>query len=439
MLTNLLLISCVFLFALIDLGSSYECYDDSYTARYCSAASQFCLKAVAFNGQIYRGCAYMQDCPQGPSCAPITYGDGSSDFVCCCTGDLCNTASTTHAALAAISTPLMTYQSAYYGTYPGKRTELSHMMQSQDTELVPLDGNSGSPMRSILRNKETPAREFYDIYDPYGTGSSKTQSQTFSRSKSQGKCRKFLERIVRPCVAEFISVVISVIVYFHIESQLLQRHVTFFNKIIILSVVDCILYTVFFATFQTVHINPSISIAQLFTLTTSWTLCILLIIVQFLAVGAGTVLFYFFNSQVFPNSPTIIQDLTQDWTKGVYEMVVCQAIGTTMVVISNLLSTKRCSHGKSSWRRLNRSPLCVSSAVGLASLLSLLHSNVSWNSMYIFVMILLEAFHGKGFNLVFNHLLFWLGPLVGSLLGSILFKLLFAPQEQKPQNTDGDH
>lgn len=76
----------------------------------------------------------------------------------------------------------MSYQSAYYGTYPGKRTEYSHMMQSQEAELLPLDGNSGSPMRSILRNKETPAREFYDIYDPYGTGSSKMQSQSISRS-----------------------------------------------------------------------------------------------------------------------------------------------------------------------------------------------------------------------------------------------------------------
>lgn len=65
----------------------------------------------------------------------------------------------------------------------------------------------------------------------------------------------------------------------------------------------------------------------------------------------------------------IIQDLTQDWTKSVYEMILCQIIGTTIIIFSNLLVTKKVSQKTTSWRQLSRSPLPVCGAVGLASLL----------------------------------------------------------------------
>ena len=68
----------------------------------------------------------------------------------------------------------MTYNSGIYGTYPGKRSDFPLMMNSQDVELHPLDiGTDGSPMRSILRNKND--RDFCDFYDSYGTTSSKMQ------------------------------------------------------------------------------------------------------------------------------------------------------------------------------------------------------------------------------------------------------------------------
>uniref|UniRef100_A0A914ZAI8 Uncharacterized protein n=1 Tax=Panagrolaimus superbus TaxID=310955 RepID=A0A914ZAI8_9BILA len=192
-------------------------------------------------------------------------------------------------------------------------------MNSQDVELHPLDiGPDGSPMRSILRNKNE--RDFYDVYDSYGTTSSK------------------------------------------------------------------------------IHLQPKET---------------------------------FFNNGIFPSEPMIIQDLTQDWTKSVYEMILCQTIGTTIIIFSNLLVTKKVSQKTTSWRQLSRSPLPVCGAVGLASLLSLLHSNISWNPLYLLVLITLQALHGKGIQLAFNHLLFWIGPIIGALLGAIIFKLLFAPTENK--------
>uniref|UniRef100_A0AC34F0C0 Aquaporin n=1 Tax=Panagrolaimus sp. ES5 TaxID=591445 RepID=A0AC34F0C0_9BILA len=303
------------------------------------------------------------------------------------------------------------------------------MMNSQDVELHPLDiGPDGSPMRSILRNKNE--RDFYDVYDSYGTTSSKIHLQPKETSK-QSKCRRFCTTILRPCVAEFLSVITSIVVFFHLESQLVQRHVVFFNKIVVLSITDAILYTVFLSTFRTVHINPVITVAQLFTLTTQWYLCLLFIALQILGSIAGACLFFFFNNGIFPSEPMIIQDLTQDWTKSVYEMILCQIIGTTIIIFSNLLVTKKVSQKTTSWRQLSRSPLPVCGAVGLASLLSLLHSNISWNPLYLLVLITLQALHGKGIQLAFNHLLFWIGPIIGALLGAIIFKLLFAPTENK--------
>lgn len=72
----------------------------------------------------------------------------------------------------------MTYQQGLYGTYPGKRTDFS--LINQESELQPLDNNNYH--RSILRNKtDTPTRDFYDIYDPYGTSTiTKVPASQFS-------------------------------------------------------------------------------------------------------------------------------------------------------------------------------------------------------------------------------------------------------------------
>ncbi|KAL3100087.1 hypothetical protein niasHS_000698 [Heterodera schachtii] len=53
----------------------------------------YCLKADVYDGRVVRDCASAAQCPQGDGCAPITYDeDGTTDFVCCCATDLCNSA-----------------------------------------------------------------------------------------------------------------------------------------------------------------------------------------------------------------------------------------------------------------------------------------------------------------------------------------------------------
>uniref|UniRef100_A0AC34GSP1 Uncharacterized protein n=1 Tax=Panagrolaimus sp. ES5 TaxID=591445 RepID=A0AC34GSP1_9BILA len=96
------------IFVLIPVTIGLQCYNDNMMPQYCSAATQYCLKADAYNGVSYRGCAYMQDCPQGQTCAPITYSsDGTTDYVCCCVGDLCNSANTKKAAIVLFVIPVI--------------------------------------------------------------------------------------------------------------------------------------------------------------------------------------------------------------------------------------------------------------------------------------------------------------------------------------------
>nr|CAD2187812.1 unnamed protein product [Meloidogyne enterolobii]CAD2190587.1 unnamed protein product [Meloidogyne enterolobii] len=53
----------------------------------------YCLKANVYDGRVVRDCATSAQCPQGNACSPINYEeDGTTDFVCCCQDDLCNSA-----------------------------------------------------------------------------------------------------------------------------------------------------------------------------------------------------------------------------------------------------------------------------------------------------------------------------------------------------------
>ncbi|KAF7637614.1 hypothetical protein Mgra_00002871 [Meloidogyne graminicola] len=56
-----------------------------------SSSPIYCLKANVYDGRVVRDCATSTQCPQGNACSPINYEeDGTTDFVCCCQDDLCN-------------------------------------------------------------------------------------------------------------------------------------------------------------------------------------------------------------------------------------------------------------------------------------------------------------------------------------------------------------
>uniref|UniRef100_A0A914EAD5 Uncharacterized protein n=1 Tax=Acrobeloides nanus TaxID=290746 RepID=A0A914EAD5_9BILA len=90
-----------------------------------------------------------------------------------------------------------------------------------------------------------------------------------------------------------------------------------------------------------VHLSPSITIAQLFSLSTPWYLCILFFIQQFIGAIIGISLFYLANSDVKLDVPKVIQEVNSEWTKEVFELIISQFIGTIMVVITHLMITRR--------------------------------------------------------------------------------------------------
>uniref|UniRef100_A0A914IFI1 Protein sleepless n=1 Tax=Globodera rostochiensis TaxID=31243 RepID=A0A914IFI1_GLORO len=68
----------------------------------------YCLKADVYDGRVVRDCASAAQCPQGEGCAPITYDeDGTTDFVCCCTSDLCNSAKESARNFVIILMPIL--------------------------------------------------------------------------------------------------------------------------------------------------------------------------------------------------------------------------------------------------------------------------------------------------------------------------------------------
>ncbi|CAD5225986.1 unnamed protein product [Bursaphelenchus xylophilus] len=83
-------------FLLHRLVTSLECFKNTpsfdYQVQYCDSRQfPFCLKADSYDGRVYRNCASLEQCPQGIGCAPITYDeDGTTDYVCCCANDICN-------------------------------------------------------------------------------------------------------------------------------------------------------------------------------------------------------------------------------------------------------------------------------------------------------------------------------------------------------------
>uniref|UniRef100_A0A914DQL0 Aquaporin n=1 Tax=Acrobeloides nanus TaxID=290746 RepID=A0A914DQL0_9BILA len=296
------------------------------------------------------------------------------------------------------------------------------MMNSHDVELQHSDSGQ---LRGILRNKHEgqTSRSFFQEYD----------TTVVSTTTKTSRCGRIFDHIIRPCLAELFSVIFCIFIYNHVDTQLSVRHLLFFNRILVLSAVDALLFIVFLAAFQTVHLSPSITIAQLFSLSTPWYLCILFFIQQFIGAIIGISLFYLANSDVKLDVPKVIQEVNSEWTKEVFELIIIQFIGTIMVVITHLMITRRYGKNKIYTGRVSKSPLSVFGAVLLSAFLSLLHSNISWNPLYAFALSLHNTmFESSSLVSIWqNHYIFWLGPTLGALFGCFLFRLVFAPEDKR--------
>uniref|UniRef100_A0A915C761 Uncharacterized protein n=1 Tax=Parascaris univalens TaxID=6257 RepID=A0A915C761_PARUN len=299
--------------------------------------------------------------------------------------------------------------------YPGKQMQYF----SNGTTIA-----NECKMKGILRNRS----EF--VTKPTLSTSYRCRMYSDDSSNSPISRISCLECVLRPCIAEFFTVFFCLLVYKFVDAELLDRHVLFYNRILTLAVIDAITLLVFVTAFQTVQISPAITLAQLFSLSTAWPLCVMLLLMQLSASVMAIAIFALLRPSADVSSIQVLSDLDDDRTRVAFRLVLVQFIGSLMVVMSQLMTSTKFGVGLTAIGRLSSSPLPIFAAVFLSSFLSLMLSTVSWNPLLAFGLALFSAAQGD-YSPFIGHYVFWLGPTIGSLFGSFLFRLIFAPEESR--------
>ncbi|CEF71404.1 Major intrinsic protein family and Aquaporin-like domain-containing protein [Strongyloides ratti] len=249
---------------------------------------------------------------------------------------------------------------------------------------------------------------------------------TSLEKKYNSNCSAIIDRIIRPMVSEFIAVTFITFIYYHINEELQDRYLQNLQKIILMSFLEALIMTCLLTIFQTVHMSPMISIAHLFALSTSWFICIIMIFTQFAGTVAGILLYNVTSNSLDIIQPALIDNLKVEWKIVMIKLVVCQFVGTMLIVMCNLIITYRYGRGAIFIGKIIRGPLCYFTSIFLASFLSLLHSTVSWNPLQAFSLSFLESIRYNNIQVWENHYIFWSGPLLGTLVAVVLYRVIFA-------------
>ncbi|GMT07147.1 hypothetical protein PENTCL1PPCAC_29321 [Pristionchus entomophagus] len=310
---------------------------------------------------------------------------------------------------------------------------MSRFLDEQSEYLMDRNGAYGTyPGRVADNNPRGILRKASDHYArPWTSNLPQTHSFASEISEPSTGCGLFLDGFLRPAISEFISVFTAVFLFLHVNTELNQRHIATVHRISILALVDAISTLTFMSAFKTVHLNPCITVAQLFSLSTSWFICGVLFLCQLaastLAVAAHHVL-----SKSHPKVIAYNHDVTNDSTLAIYNMIVVQMIGTLFVVVCHLLSSVTLSRRSGSFRlgAFKENPLCLFCAVGLSSMLNLLHSTMDWNPLVALALSFFSFLSGDG-EAFTSLYLFWLGPIIGGLLACFLFRMLFTNDERR--------
>ncbi|KAL3994326.1 Major intrinsic family protein [Acanthocheilonema viteae] len=273
---------------------------------------------------------------------------------------------------------------------------------------------NGSGQSGILKNND------YIKYDDYYTPT--TVQYRCNHMDHKPNC---FNRIIRPCAAEFIAVFLCIFIGKVMENEL-AIHVISSNteRIILQALTDSVVMFAMVMAFQTVHLNPVITLAEFFALTTAWPMCCAMIIMQMLAsitAIAGFALLRSGDSEL--QMPTIIPDITVDRISAAYHLVLSQFIGTLLVIITHLLITTRTGSGLTALARPADTPVSVVAAV-------LLNSTIGWNPLLAFAL----SSYGSiscNFGLLQMQGIFWIGPCLASLFACFLYRLLFATKQSR--------
>uniref|UniRef100_A0A1I7ZIV5 G_PROTEIN_RECEP_F1_2 domain-containing protein n=1 Tax=Steinernema glaseri TaxID=37863 RepID=A0A1I7ZIV5_9BILA len=301
-----------------------------------------------------------------------------------------------------------------YDSYPSDRPE-----QQQQWNGTPR--SERTPLRGILRNSASRP----------SCGSEGYIAQSYG---AQGSPRCYsADAVLRACTAEVISVLIAVFISEHVRAAIVEYHLSFLQRIAFLSFVDATVVLVFVSAFRTVHISPVVSLAQMFAMTTSWIMCLLLFLMQIVASITAVFLYNYLREIPADSIATINQNVKTDWLKSTYTLVILQFCGTTMVVMSNLMITSRQGARHTYVGFMSSSPLCLFASILISSFLSLSQSTVHWNPLQSLATSVF--FSVKGGHSPWNsHYVFWIGPLGGSMFACFLYRLFFAPEDKRLTN-----
>ncbi|OZC11945.1 hypothetical protein X798_01126 [Onchocerca flexuosa] len=344
-----------------------------------------------------------------------------------------------------------------YGTLNGK---LNGIMRDDKEQNLNENGKSSNfEMRSILKNSNHSIK--YNNYHTPLTAQYECNDMDHKVS--------YFGRIIRPCLAEFVAVFLCILIGKVMESEL-SVHITASSteRIILQALTDSVIVLVMIMAFQTVHLNPVITLAEFFALTTAWPMCCAMIIMQIFASVTAIAAFAMFRSGDSElQMPTIIPNITSDRVDATYHLILSQFIGTLLVVIIHLLITTRTGSGLTALAQPGDSPLSVAAAVFVSSLLwkkewksstqvnnqtssslhhanftySLLNSTVGWNPLLAFA---LASYRSIDCNFAPLQMqgVFWIGPCLASLLACFLYRLLFATKKSRLKCTtwnESDH
>uniref|UniRef100_A0A0N4Z4X1 Aquaporin n=1 Tax=Parastrongyloides trichosuri TaxID=131310 RepID=A0A0N4Z4X1_PARTI len=306
------------------------------------------------------------------------------------------------------------FKEIYFANRDLNNFNKSQLVTEADMEL----GNEPYQIRTILKSTNT---------QPEINDSRRMFIEEDSlEKKHKSNCSAIIDRVIRPLVSEFISVTVLTFIYYHVNEELHDRYLQSLQRTILMSFLEALVMTGLLTIFQTVHMSPMISIAHLFALSTSWFICILMVVAQLGGTITGILLHYVTSNSLRILQPALVDNLKVEWKVVMIKLVICQFIGTMLIVMCNLIITYRYGRGAIFIGRIIRGPLCYLTSIFLASFLSLLHSTVSWNPLQAFSLSFLESVVYNNYQTWQNHYLFWSGPLLGTLVAVFLYRVIFA-------------
>ncbi|KAI1713610.1 major intrinsic protein [Ditylenchus destructor] len=275
-----------------------------------------------------------------------------------------------------------------------------------------------------------------------GNSSVKNEPIEQSEPTTTQKLKSTCAHIFRPILAELVVVFLCTIIHLRVKQSL---EIRFPNaaKIILLSLTDGILVLSFVSVLRTVHINPVVTVANLFVTTSKWYLCPFILLSQLI----GATVAVFLNSVVH-NSETIFDMeselrplLAIDDLQAVCQVMFNQFLGTIPVILCHIHFTTLLNGVFRAEPSIFR-VIGLSAAVSLNTFLGLLTSPLSWNSPLMtlaltiqkLVLSLLPRSANRWFNAGkdgsvsqnmnwHNQYIFWLGPLLGALVACILYRV----------------